>query len=353
MLDSGDMFLESNGIVEGQKEAVAARADLFIKAYNKSGVAAYGLGDRDLSALGVEGLKALAKKAQFPFLNANVVDKDGKPVFTPTLVVEVAGFKVGVFGIVTGGAEFPEKEQYKLKDPTEATKAAVADLGNQGVDAIVMLAHLDRPDADAIVKAVPGIDVVLGGQSMGSSQGLDPVGAGFWAEAGQKGKFLNIITLNLSAKGHKAFVVREAAAKLKAEVAELDDRIRRYSKLQNAPSVPGTRTADPGRFKGVVESMLKHRATLEEKAAKLAKVPEDAPFLSFTAVPMNKALRDDTEVAGWVTEYETKYPPAGHGVTRPVPGQPVQLKPGMDASSMRKLRPVVKPSGQSTPPAGK
>jgi len=346
------MFTLSNGIPEGEKELTQTRAELFINSYNKQKVAGYGLGDRDVSAFGIDGLKTLAAKAQFPFLCSNLVDMEGKPVFVPHVVVAAAGYRIGVFSILTGGAEVAEKDKYKVLPSIEAARVEVAALDKEGVDAVVMLAHMDKGDTENLAREVPGIDLFLGGQSMGSSQVLEPLGTGFWAEAGQKGKFLNIIVLNLTTPGHKQFVLREEADKLRKELAELDDRIKRYSKLQGVQGAPGTRTADPARFKGVVDTMLKRREGLAQKAAGLTKVKDDAPFLSFESVAMSKTLRDDTETAKWIEEFEKKYPQAASGGHGGHATAPARLAPGMKADAMRKVRPLVAPTtgGTTTKP---
>lgn len=288
--------------------ALDAKIELFTKAFKKQNLAALGVGDRDLSILGVEGLKEKFKDAGFPLLCANILDKDGKPVFTPFKVVEAAGFKIGLFGLVTGGANIKDTEKYKLAPPAEAAVAAVEELKKQGVDAIVLMAHLDRRDAHIVADKIPEIDIILGGQSMGTSRFLEAQGSAWWVDSGQKGKYVNYVVMHMPDGAKRPFVVREEAKKLKDELKSLDSRIERYVQIAGRGPRPGTRTQNMDRFKNIIKSLVKQREELALRAEKLTKPREDAPFLALETVPMNKKLRDDDEVGGWVQAYEKNHP---------------------------------------------
>ena len=309
-----------------------AKADLLLKAYAGQGCAGIGLGDMDVGALGVKALKELAGKAKFPFINSNLVlAKNGEPVFTPNVVVERGGLKIGVFAILTPGANLGDKEEYRILPSDEAARAQVGKLMDAGADVIVMLAHLDRRDAEQVVKDVPGIDIVLGGQSMGTSRFIERLQDSWWVEPGQKGKHLAIVTLNMTKDGKRPFVVREESKKLSEELTAIDQRIERYVRLANGPEKPGTRTGNKDRFKGVIGSLENQRKELAMKATKIAKVTPDSPFLSLEMVAMNKQLRDDEEIAQWVTEHKAKYDnkTARRG-TLPPPSKPLSraARPG-------------------------
>lgn len=355
VLDSGDVFHMNNQAAESEGEQVKARTELFVKAFNKEGLSALGIGDRDLGVLGVKGMLEVQKQAKFPVVCANLVDKDGKDVFKPFTVVEAAGFKLGIVGVVTPGAEFKEKEEYKVLPPADGLKKALDAVAKENVDAVILLAHLDQQDAVTLVRDVPGVDLILGGQSMGQSRFVEKLGAAWWLESGQRGKFLSVVTLNMTAPGRKEFVVREEADKLRSELKQIDDRVRRYAEMAARPGREGTRTADPERFKGVIESMLRQREDLVAKAKNVVQAPADAPFLAYESVALDRNLREDEETAGWVGEHETKYPTAGgHGaVSRTtsgasVPGAPPARR--IPHKAIKTLHDAGKVKAGTTPP---
>ena len=312
MLDSGDIYHKSNTVSEEEKAALVARAQVLVQAYNKQGCNAVGIGDRDVSAIGIEGLKTLQEAAKYPFLSANIVDAQGNLVFKPYVMVEAAGFQFGIFSVVSAGAEPQQPDKYKVLAPFDEAAKYVAEMEQKGADVIVLLAHLDRRDAQMLQDKAPGIDLVLGGQSMGQSNFLETIGSSWWAEAGQKAKSLNIITLHLSEKGHKSFVVRDTAQEFRTQIENLDHRIQRYVHMMNSPPRKGTRGQDKGRIKEQLEGMMKQRGQLFEAAQKVGKADPDSPFLSFDSVALSKNLREDKEVLGWIADFEKAFPGAGH-----------------------------------------
>jgi 2',3'-cyclic-nucleotide 2'-phosphodiesterase (5'-nucleotidase family) len=78
---------------------------------------------------------------------------------------ELSGIKVGLFGIAT--PEVPHLSSpgpdVAVAPPVEAAKAAVAELRRQGAQVIVAVTHLDLADDRALIRAIAGIDVVIGG----------------------------------------------------------------------------------------------------------------------------------------------------------------------------------------------
>lgn len=116
LIDAGDMWqgtLESN-LVEGSA---------VVDAYNAMGVTAAAIGNHEFD-FGPEGanaipiadgedprgnLKVRARQAQFPLLAANLIDiSTDQPVnwdnVTPSVMVEAAGIKVGIVGVMTSRA---------------------------------------------------------------------------------------------------------------------------------------------------------------------------------------------------------------------------------------------------------
>ena len=312
MLDSGDLFHAGNSVPAGKQETVKGAAEVIVRAYNKQGCDAVGLGDRDLAALGVEELKRLASQAKFPFLNANVRGSDGKPAFSPYVVLEKGGYKIGVFALVTPNGAFSGELGYKVTLPIDAARQVMAQLEKEALDAIVLLAHMEQREAQILVDKVKGIDVLLGGQSMTRPGFLNKVGEGWWVDPGQRGQHLNVVTLHVGAGGQRPFVLREDGAKLQRQLIGIDRKLKQYEGLLNRQESSGGRQNSRPRIKQVIARMLKQREELAAVSRQMGKVPENAPFLTLESVPMRKNLRDDDEVLRWVRDFKSKAP-AGCG----------------------------------------
>ena len=80
IVDSGDLLNEDEEIPDSVLQSAKLKAELIAQIYNKIGVDAVNVGELDL-VLGVDFLKGLAKKQNFPFVSANLVDAKNAAYF--------------------------------------------------------------------------------------------------------------------------------------------------------------------------------------------------------------------------------------------------------------------------------
>ena len=157
LVDAGDMF-------QGTVESNLAEGAPVVAAYNSLGYAAAAIGNHEFD-FGVAGpgvaprgsssdlrgaLKARAAEAKFPFLAANLIDTvTGRPVnwpnVRPSVVVDVAGVRVGLIGVMTLralSATIATATGGLRVNPLAATLLAEAQsLRRNGADFVVALAH--------------------------------------------------------------------------------------------------------------------------------------------------------------------------------------------------------------------
>ncbi len=89
--------------------------------------------------------------ARFPFIAANVQDRDGKPLLAPAVVREVDGVRIAFIGAVTrstpGIARPDGVAGLRFTSEAQAINASVRALKQQGVEALVAVIH-EGGDAD-------------------------------------------------------------------------------------------------------------------------------------------------------------------------------------------------------------
>lgn len=114
----------------------------------------------------IQELLARVSEAHFPVLSANVFDgATGKLFARAYAVFDMGGLKVGVFGLTTPRtASYPQAKGLRIDDPIETAKKMVAELSGK-VDIIIALTHLGFPSDLELASAVPGIAVIIGGDS--------------------------------------------------------------------------------------------------------------------------------------------------------------------------------------------
>ncbi len=137
------------------------------------------------------GLQVLEKargEAQFPWLSANTYDKGSdKTHYTPYIVKEIAGVRIGVLGLTTPGIpnwdNEPNYAGLEFHEPVSEAKKWVAILREkEKVDVVIIAMHMglerdlktgeinpgqvpNENQAIAIAKQVPGVNLILMGHT--------------------------------------------------------------------------------------------------------------------------------------------------------------------------------------------
>jgi 5'-nucleotidase / UDP-sugar diphosphatase len=137
-----------------------------IELFNDMKVDLVSVGNHEFDAGPHEVLKRV-EESNFPWLAANAIGLDGKP-FTgdnQTLIVDVDGTKVGIFGLIT--VETPNlsstENEVCFSPLVYTSKIMIDELKAQGAEVIVALTHLLIAEDLQLAKEVPEIDVILGG----------------------------------------------------------------------------------------------------------------------------------------------------------------------------------------------
>ena len=179
-----------------------------MKAYNRMGYDAFTPGELDF-AFGVEDILRLARQANFPFLLANLLHaSSSEPVFTPYLIKEFGGVKVGLFGLLanrlTLGGSAEEKAKYRLADPVATAKKWTAELEKKNCRVIVAVAHMDLGDQENLARSVPGIHFILGGHYTPYHLDSYPVNGTKIFMAGARGENIGQVDFSLDPGGPRA-----------------------------------------------------------------------------------------------------------------------------------------------------
>jgi len=132
---------------------------------------------------GEDTLAAFMDMIKFPVVSANVVPNDQsklKGKFTPSLVLDVGGQKIGIVGAVTNDVVDISSPgpNLKIEDDAKSIAAEVEKLKGQGVNKIIALTHIGYPRERDVIAKIPGIDVVVGGHSHSLLSNTDPKAEG-------------------------------------------------------------------------------------------------------------------------------------------------------------------------------
>ncbi|WP_048152735.1 bifunctional metallophosphatase/5'-nucleotidase [Methanolacinia paynteri] len=137
------------------------------KSYSMAGIDAAVLGNHAFD-FPVSVLKQWVTNASYPVLCANMdfTDAELNESIKDYLILDTAGTKVGVFGIITPqlGKVTEIPEGVILYENTSAiAESVIDDLEEQGVDVIIALTHQYGDEDIELAESVAGIDLIIGG----------------------------------------------------------------------------------------------------------------------------------------------------------------------------------------------
>jgi 5'-nucleotidase / UDP-sugar diphosphatase len=177
-----------------EKELYAPKIDLLLNAYNKMNYDAFAPGDTDLS-LSVEELVRMSRRAQFPFLLANLLDrKSQKPVFTPYLIKNVGGLKVGLFALLSNNLDLRrstgDREKYRLADAVATARKISAELKAQKCEVLIALAHMEEDEQKNLAQALKGVQFIVSGHARTVKPEIQEINNVEILRAGTRGEYL-------------------------------------------------------------------------------------------------------------------------------------------------------------------
>nr|WP_320192967.1 5'-nucleotidase C-terminal domain-containing protein [uncultured Desulfobacter sp.] len=167
--------------------------------FNELGLDGYTLGNHEFDE-GDERLAELIEMADFPILSSNMTPEEASPLYRvkdqikPYVIKEIQGEKIGIIGILK--VEKTKNSSMVSDDVTfteeiEAANNAVAELEAQGINKIILVSHVGYYNDIVFAKNVPGLDVIVGGDThslLGNAEDLEAVGLA-QKYSGQTGPF--------------------------------------------------------------------------------------------------------------------------------------------------------------------
>ena len=218
--------------------------------------------------LGCETLAQYVKALPFPVLAANLEKNPACPLSTTplpaTVVKDFGGVKVGIIGLANDeGKDISEAcPSTDFANRTKALERAAAELEKAGVTHIIAVTHVGYEADQALARAVPGIDVIVGGHTH-SVLGDHPHSEGPYptviahddgsktlvVQAGRSTRYLGRLTVSFDDAGH--------IVQFRGDLEELVPSLRRDEAIHEfvVRSLEAIR-ADQERFVGVNTSTL-------------------------------------------------------------------------------------------------
>jgi len=150
-----------------------------------------------------ERLRELMQEARFPVLAANIREKKSGRLFTkPYLIKEIAGVKVGILGLAYPNTSLTTAEKnvadLDFRDIPEVARELVPQMRRDGAEIVIALTHYGLGADLKLAKIVPGIDLIVGGQSHNRVTEAHRVGETLVVQAGAHCSDLGRVDLTIA-----------------------------------------------------------------------------------------------------------------------------------------------------------
>jgi 2',3'-cyclic-nucleotide 2'-phosphodiesterase (5'-nucleotidase family) len=217
---------------------------------NAMGYDAMAVGVMDLW-LGLDVFQSLHDQAKFAMVSANLLTADGKPLVDPYVVLERKGLRIGIIGITEPEAELQSvvpdlNGKVTSEDPVKALQRYLPELRSR-VDVVIVLSRLGLERDAALAKAVPGIDMIVGGGARTLMDKPQQVGSTLIVQQGYNGEWMGRTEVQYNEQGQIDKATTEGVA-LGPDIKDDPDLAaltKRWDQLYPTPTPEPTLAATP------------------------------------------------------------------------------------------------------------
>lgn len=232
------LVLDAGNTLTGRWLTQKSKGAVMVEAMNAMGYDAMVVGQIDM-AVGMDEIKKREAEAKFPFLSANIVSLANKEaIFKPYTILERGGKRIAVIGISDQQSiQAPGiPDQATLLDPAQTTQKLVTELRPQ-VDLLIVLSRLGLDSDKALAKAVPGIDVIVGGDTRKLMPQPERVGDTLIIQQGYLGEWLGAMDVSYTQGKPDQVAVRVLSLTSDyADDSEITALLQKYGQLYPTPT---------------------------------------------------------------------------------------------------------------------
>lgn len=197
--DTNVLVLDAGDINTGSALSNMFKAEVDIKAYNMIGYDAVALGNHEFDT-NLATLEKQIEWAEFPWISANVLKANGKPLVNPYIIKEYDGIRVGIFGLTTLRTTViasPDKSLIFADEVETAQKMVNTLRGKEKCDLVILVGHLGlvveaegQNTSEILAQKVSGIDLIIDGHSHTKLEEAKFIGTTPIVQANEHGKFM-------------------------------------------------------------------------------------------------------------------------------------------------------------------
>lgn len=202
--DEPILLVDAGDFTGGDNAYGAALGRTMVDAMGVMGYDALTFGEWDMNQ-GTAYLRGIVDAGEIPWVHTNyeIAGLEGKGHHT--LVVEKGGRRIGLMALFNPTILLNPTMRDSVRvepDPVASAKRGVAELRDQGVDAVVLLSHLSYKADRALARDVDGIDLIVSGHGGKGLADAESAADSTWVVApGDLGRFLGVAEIDFRGGG--------------------------------------------------------------------------------------------------------------------------------------------------------
>ena len=194
--DRPTLLLSAGDMIQGNPWSNLFEGKSTIEVMNRMDFSAMVLGNHEFD-YGQDVLKKRIQEARFPILAANI---QGLSDIKPYVIKEISGLKVVIIGLVTEATPVTTHPRnvkgLKFLSVADVAQKIIDKLHDKS-DLVIVLSHLGLPADVQLAKAVPGINIIVGGHSHTRIEKPMKIGETLIVQAWEHAKVLGILDLKI------------------------------------------------------------------------------------------------------------------------------------------------------------
>ena len=293
IVDAGNLLFESQAVSPTVDDKITAAGIMDIQ--QLMAVDAVAVGPHDLAA-GIDFLLA-SRRNGFPWLSANLVDRNRSPLFAPSLTITRSGLDIGIIGLTGAGALLPPGTH--LADWREILPRQLQHL-DRSSDMVIVLSSLPLAEDIEIIKQYPQVDILITADSSQGNMAPTITGQTLMTQTQSQGKYLGQLVIDWLPGHPWAQDVSLDQKRIQERLGIVERRIRRTAQRNLSP---GTIDAVPiDRLQQEKEGLLRQLADLRTQQEKIKNGGIPASRFTHSFIGLSNSLQSDTKVAEKISQ---------------------------------------------------
>ena len=278
IVDAGNLFFKKDNTSIGiPMENALINSNIIVDSFNRMGCDAVNLGSKDFSC-GLDKLKELEQKSEFPFISANIFNDIGINLFEPYTIVERDGIRLGIIGLTS----VFNHEDIKVEEPLPILESLLNEVKLQS-DFTILLFPANEPDIAAVRNSDLDIDLILQSKSTRRSNDGGNYNIPVYT-CGDKGKYVYKFDVKLESDGDIVDL-----STIDTEIQTLERNLRKVEK-GNPNETVDVSTPEEQRRLNEIKRLKMQIGVMKSKMNAAGNT------LSFERVEMGKNIIDEPEI---------------------------------------------------------